>query len=394
VTTYEDVRRDVDALAREWRTQRSERQARRALDRADFDALAAAGYLRLAVPREQGGTWESVAASTRGVCEVLRALAGADASVTLVSSMHPAVLCYWLASSDSTQPAWEAQRAGAFATAADGARWGTITSEPGSGGDIMRTKTRAVALGDTDDHGDGDVAGGGVPGARYLLTGDKHFGSGLGLVDHMFTTAIVDGEDAPGAYFVTVRGLPDPKRPELRVTAEWDGAGMTATQSHAARLESMPAVRLAWDGPIEQLAFAAGPPIGAFFVAVVLGILDEAIALAREQVGARRETLRAYEQVEWSRAELAHWLAVQAYEGALRAVEAGDADASLRAVLRAKAAIADLAEHALSRVTRVLGGGTFSHRSPFAWWYEDVRALGFLRPPWGLAYDQLFATSL
>jgi hypothetical protein len=32
--------------------------------------------------------------------------------------------------------------------------------------------------------------------------------------------------------------------------------------------------------------------------------------------------------------------------------------------------------------------------SPFASWFEDVRALGFLRPPWGLAYDNLFLTSL
>ena len=46
------------------------------------------------------------------------------------------------------------------------------------------------------------------------------------------------------------------------------------------------------------------------------------------------------------------------------------------------------------RLTRVLGGGTFSRRSPFAHWFEDVRALGFLRPPWGLAYDTLFATSI
>ena len=41
-----------------------------------------------------------------------------------------------------------------------------------------------------------------------------------------------------------------------------------------------------------------------------------------------------------------------------------------------------------------IGGGTFSRRSPFASWFEDVRALGFLRPPWGLAYDALFGMSL
>jgi hypothetical protein len=88
-----------------------------------------------------------------------------------------------------------------------------------------------------------------------------------------------------------------------------------------------------------------------------------------------------------------HWVAVQAYEGALRAAETGDGAVALHAALRAKQAGADLAEAVLTRLTRVLGGGTFSQRSPFAHWYEDVRALGFLRPPWGLAYDNLFATS-
>ena len=83
---------------------------------------------------------------------------------------------------------------------------------------------------------------------------------------------------------------------------------------------------------------------------------------------------------------------MQAYEGALRAVEAGDAGLALHAHLRAKEAIAELAESSLGRLTRVIGGGTF-WRSPFAAWFEDVRALGFLRPPWGLAYDSLFRTS-
>ena len=55
--------------------------------------------------------------------------------------------------------------------------------------------------------------------------------------------------------------------------------------------------------------------------------------------------------------------------------------------------VAELAEASLGRMARVIGGGTFSRRSPYASWFEDVRALGFLRPPWGLAYDNLFATS-
>jgi alkylation response protein AidB-like acyl-CoA dehydrogenase len=95
--------------------------------------------------------------------------------------------------------------------------------------------------------------------------------------------------------------------------------------------------------------------------------------------------------VEWSKAELEGWLIQQAYEGMLRAVEE-DREAR-RHVAQGKMAIAELAESALRRICRVIGGGTFSRSSPFGYWYEDVRALGFLRPPWGLAYDRLFEGS-
>ena len=127
---------------------------------------------------------------------------------------------------------------------------------------------------------------------------------------------------------------------------------------------------------------------------MVLGVLDEAIALARPQIRDRAAGLRPYERVEWTYAEQDHWLAVQAHDGALRAIEGGDHATATHAALRAKESVADLAERTMLRLTRVLGGGTFSQRSPFAHWFEDVRALGFLRPPWGLANDALFATSL
>jgi hypothetical protein len=133
--------------------------------------------------------------------------------------------------------------------------------------------------------------------------------------------------------------------------------------------------------------------VASLFTAVVLGVLDEAVGLAREQLAKKADTLRAYEQVEWARAEKNHWLCVQAYEGGLRAVEQGDPVRAMHGALRAKESVAELAEASLLGLTRVLGGGTYSQRSPFARWFEDVRALGFLRPPWGLAYDNLFLTS-
>ena len=372
---------EVQTIAGEWRAQRAERQARRHLDADDFARVNDAGFLHVAVPEENGGLWRSVAETTRPIADVLRTLAAADPSVALVASMHPSVLAFWLAKPDPSREAWTQQCEAVCATAADGLQWGTITSEPGSGGDMLRTKSLA-------EPGESDGA---IPGMNYRVTGDKHFGSGSGVTSFMLTTAVPAGEDAPTIFVLDVRDRPWDGSTGMRLTAEWDGAGMAATQSHAMRLESCPATRMAWDGPVQELAAAAGPLIASVFTAVVLGVFDEAIATAKQQLEPKMDTLRAYEQVEWARAEMEHWLAVQAFEGGLRAVEADDR--ALPSALRAKEAVAELAESSLRRLTRVLGGGTFSRRSPFASWFEDVRALGFLRPPWGLAYDTLFQTS-
>jgi alkylation response protein AidB-like acyl-CoA dehydrogenase len=384
VTTTADVVADVRAIAEDWRADRKERQGRRHLDQADFDRLRDAGLLRLVAPVDSGGLLDSVEASVRPLCEAYRQLAAGDPSVALVSSMHPAVVAFWLASPDAAQPAWEEQRRAVFASAAAGEQWGTITSEPGSGGDIAKTKATATPA-DVEPF---------LPGRTYAVTGDKHFGSGCGVTDRMMTTAVPDDEQDPTIFVLDVRGRPWDGTVGLKLIAEWDGMGMAATQSHAMRLEGAPATRLAWERPLDEVTRAANPLISSLFTAAVLGILDEAVAVAREQVRARAEGLRAYERVEWARAEQDHWVAVQAYEGALRAVEGGRPDVALHDALRAKQAVADLAEGILLRLTRVLGGGTFSQRSPFAHWFEDVRALGFLRPPWGLAYDNLFLTSL
>jgi hypothetical protein len=120
-------------------------------------------------------------------------------------------------------------------------------------------------------------------------------------------------------------------------------------------------------------------------------VVEVALETARQQLARRRDALRAYERVEWSKAELEGWLMQQAYEGMMRAIEEGRN--ARRSMAQGKMAIAELAESALRRICRVIGGGTFSRSSPFGYWYEDVRALGFLRPPWGLAYDRLFAES-
>jgi alkylation response protein AidB-like acyl-CoA dehydrogenase len=369
----------VRAIAAEFAAQRPERQRRRELDRADFARLAEAGFLLSGVPADQGGLWRDVAGSARAVCELLRTLARGDSSVALVCAMHPTVLGFWLTTPRAPEPygsAWEEQRRRIFATVLDGAFWGTITSEPGSGGDL--TRTRAVAKRDPD-------------GALYRLTGDKQFGSGSGVTSWMMTVAVPEGEEQPDLFYMDVRGAAWDGSTGMRLTAPWDGHGMVATQSHAFRFDGYAATRAAWPGNVAALGAATQPYIRCCFTAVCVGIVEVAVATAREQLGRRRTSLRPYEQVEWARAELEDGLVEQAYEGMLRALERdrGAAQASLQG----KTATAELAESALTRLCRVMGGGSYARGSPFGCWAQDVRSLGFLRPPWGLAYDYLLEAS-
>src|SRR5438105_3361375 len=331
--SWPDVEHAVTEIADSWRSDRAERQKRRHLDPADFDRLRAAGVLSAPVPEAMGGLWRSVAESTRPICRLLRTLAAADPSVALVSSMHPSVIGFWLAPPGASNPSWVEQRDAILATALEGAQWGTITSEPGSGGDIGRTKARATP--------NGVESGSPLPGGTYLISGDKHFGSGSGVTSFMITTAVPDGEAEPTIFVLDTRDRPWDGTSGLRLLAEWDGMGMAATQSHAMRLEDCPATRMAWEGPLADVTLAAAPLVSSLFTAVVLGILDEAIRTAKQQLAPKAETLRPYEQVEWSRAELDYWLAVQAFDGALRAVESGDHARALHATLRAKQGVAE-----------------------------------------------------
>ena len=72
----------------------------------------------------------------------------------------------------------------------------------------------------------------------------------------------------------------------------------------------------------------------------------------------------------------------------LRSVETGEGGPQDTRL--GKEAVAQLSETVMLRIRKVIGGGSYSRHSPFGYWLQDVRALGFLRPPWGLAFDQIF----
>ena len=101
--------------------------------------------------------------------------------------------------------------------------------------------------------------------------------------------------------------------------------------------------------------------------------------------------LRAFQQVEWAHAEQEAWLIGQAWEGAIRCLET---NTGRRELLLAKESVARLAEDCMGRLCKLTGGSAYTRYSPLSVWYDDVRALGYLRPPWALAWDQVFQQSL
>ena len=322
--TVDSLQDAVRSIVGTWKPQRAERQARRSLDPADFVELRDAGWLRAVVPEAMGGLWRDARSSARGVCEVLRLLATADPSVALVSSMHPSVVSFWLLNPDPQQPEWEQQRQAVFASAESGEQWGTITSEPGSGGDIGRTRATATPV-DAESF---------MSGRAYAITGDKHFGSGLGIADRMVTTAIPEGED--DADDVRARracpALGRQRGPDVDRRVGRCGHGRHAEPRHAAR--SGAGCAPGSTGSTERRhRQVLGRSSRRLFTAVILGVVDEAVAVAKQQLvpkvgGPAR--LRA-SRVDTSDQD--HWLAVQALEGSLRAIERRRSGRPLRGAL-------------------------------------------------------------
>lgn len=370
------LRSNIQQIVEKFASDRRDRQARTNLDTADFAELHEAGLTLFGIPAERGGLWQSVRESARPICDTYRLLARGDSCVALVAAMHPAVLSYWMtAPDDLANDLWRSQCEDVFDSVLAGEWWGTITSEPGSGGDI--TKSRATAKSS------------GQP-MQFTMSGQKHFGSGSGVMSYMVTTAVPAGEDSADWFFVKTKDVPwdDPESTGLRLIGEWDGHGMIATQSHAMEFTNFPATRMAWTNNLLEVAKRAGGFIGGLFTAVIVGIVDEAMSVARSMIKSR--TLGAYEQVEWTRTQTEYWLICQAMDGILGAIET-QVDPR-RDVLLGKTAVAELCETVMTRLCRIIGGGTFSKRSPFGYWFEDVRALGFLRPPWNLAFGTLINT--
>ncbi|MFT6434421.1 MAG: alkylation response protein AidB-like acyl-CoA dehydrogenase [Candidatus Azotimanducaceae bacterium] len=368
---------NLEQIANTFAKDTKSRQTRSELDPADFKLIADAGFLLTGVPADQGGLWQGTATSARSYATMVRTIAHGDPCVALVAAMHPAVMVYFLGCEQVTdgQEAWLEQRQSLI----DLARnhwWGTVTSEPGSGGDMLKTKTIANKTADDSE-------------TSYIISGNKHFGSGSGHADFMITTAKCDGNNGPDLFYVNLKDEPWDGSTGCTQASAWDGIGMTATQSHAFKFENFPATKTVTNELLGKVAPITAIMGNLLFTAVAMGIADNALSFAAGKLKGKMQNMRSFERIEWNRCRNEIWLAQQAFEGATREAEASSAIAG-QAAIRCKITVSELLESALTRMSVVVGGASFSKGMPLAQWNQDVRALGFLRPPLPFAHDILF----
>jgi alkylation response protein AidB-like acyl-CoA dehydrogenase len=166
----------------------------------------------------------------------------------------------------------------------------------------------------------------------------------------------------------------------MRLAAPWRGHGMKSTNSHAFEFNNFPATRVAWPGHQSEIIAATRGLGGMSWCSVVAGVVDLAIDYTREQLQTMRSkgsNLRAYEQVEWARAEQEVFLIERAWEGALQVLDQGIIDP--RTILMTKEAMGWLSESALSRLCRLTGGTADTGYYPLEGWLKDVQILGWCR---------------
>ncbi|HCG91053.1 MAG TPA: hypothetical protein DEZ08_04365 [Dehalococcoidia bacterium] len=375
------VTKNAKQIATEWKAQVFERQQRTELQESDYNQLMSINVPLLGVPKEFGGLWTNLQSSGSSICKIIRILASGDPSVALSSTMHQGVLSPWRVGDvpDEYLEQWNTQKSEVFQTVLDGNWWGTIVSEPGSGGDSGLTKT-ATKL---------------DSGLKYFMTGKKHFGSGSGRTSFMSTRAVPEGEETPDIFFINVKNLPWDGSKGVKLDNPWKGRGMRSTNSHAFTFTNFPATRIAWPGHATELMASNGGLGPVAFTSVITGVVDTAMEHCKsnlEKILVNTPKLKAFQEVEWTKAEQEYWLINQALENTLLSIDNGTSNRNNSLML--KETVAVLADSILNRLCKLTGGTAYTWYSPLGGWLEDVRALGFLRPPWALAYEQLFNMSM
>ncbi|QFZ79149.1 SfnB family sulfur acquisition oxidoreductase [Streptomyces fagopyri] len=194
------------ALAAEFRTGASIRDAERRLPRAELARLSASGLLAVTVPAQYGGA--DVRQET--LAEIFRLLASADASLAQIPQNH---FVYVNVIRRQGSPE---QKAFFFDEVLKGRRFGNAQSEAGTR-HVQDIRTRL------DPRPDGS----------FLLTGVKHYSTGALFADWIPVLARTEDDELHVAYV--------PRDAEgVEVVDDWDGMGQRTTASGTVHLDAVP----------------------------------------------------------------------------------------------------------------------------------------------------------
>lgn len=242
------------ALAADFRTGASRRDAERELPHAELDRLTATGLLAVSVPAAYGGADVSLAT----LAEVFRLLATADGSLAQIPQSHFVYVNVLRAQGTPAQQSFF------YGELLAGKRFGNAQSEAGTK-HVQDIRTRLEPAPD---------------GAGYVLTGVKHYSTGALFADWIPVLARAGDEGALHVAFVPADA------PGVTVVDDWEGMGQRTTASGTVRLEGVevPADRvlphhLTFTGP--QLHGAVAQLLHA---AIDAGIAGGALAEAVEFV--------------------------------------------------------------------------------------------------------------
>jgi acyl-CoA dehydrogenase len=321
----------------------------------NYDALRAAGYMRLAVPTELGG----LGASMRQVCYAQAELAKHCGSTALAINMHvynTMVVTYRY-------------------------RHGTPTAD----GLLRRVATEGAVL-MTSGGSDGiwpSATATRVDGG-YRVTGRKVFCSQAPAADLLSTAAVYED---PGEG-MTVLGVTVPMTSEgVRIIETWDTMGMRGTSSHDVQLtevfvpDQAIAVRRPWgkvDASLRSALIHITPTTSAVYLGIAMGARDEALrtiaqrksgrgdAMANDPLAQRHVGLMDY------RLKTAWWSVMGALDELGDDYQIGEREVGLVQLARRDAMSA--AQEVVDTAMETLGGSSYFRRSPLERAYRDVRA--------------------
>ncbi|WP_288467454.1 acyl-CoA dehydrogenase family protein [uncultured Curtobacterium sp.] len=326
----------------------------------DLDELRAAGWLRIGVPVEQGGSGLGLAATAR----LQQELAQAAPATALGLGMHQV----WVQAARSVSAQGGSFLQAVTDHAADDQLLAFGVSEPGNDAVLFDSSTTA------EPDGDGG----------YRFTGTKVSTS----LAPAWDVLSVFGKDTSGPEPRLVHGFVLRSDGDVEHLDDWDTLGMHATQSRTTRLLGVhvPAERIVRSLPVgptnDPLVFGIFAAFELLVASVYVGIASRSVDLAVTAVSGRagRDGVPRSQDPDVRRtiADLRGAVdAVALQVGSLaRSVDEGE-DLGARwfpLLVGTKARTVDAAQHVVDEAMRVVGGRAYAADSELARLARDVRA--------------------